>query len=106
MSDISPFHKILNLLYMPVIFGVILVSWLVSDGLNWMSLLMFGLFVSSCTMILYEWMLEKTIKKYQDAIDDGLVMFEGSVWAKTYWKLGTAKARLQREIRRRERAGA
>lgn len=106
MFGISPFRRFYSLLFMPVIFGVIVLQWLVTEGMTWETFLMFGLFVASVTMIIYEWMLEDAIDKYRQAIDDGLIVFEGSAWAKAYWKLGTPKARLQKEIRRRERAGA
>ena len=106
MFGISPFRRFYSLLFMPVIFGVIVLQWLVTDGMTWLSFFMFGLFIASVTMVLYEWLLDREVEKYRHAIDDALIVFEGSAWAKAYWKLGTRKGRLQREIRRRERAGA
>lgn len=106
MSGISPYRKFFDTLFLPIVMGMILVTSLISDGLTWFTFTMFGLFCMSATIIFNEWVLDKAIEKYRHAIDDGLVMFEGSVWAKAYYKMGTPKARLEREIRRRERAGA
>ena len=93
------FAKIRIEWFFPLFIGVFALNEISNDNIWYAAAFSFVAGLAGSALF-YEYVSNKELKLYQSAIDDALIVFEGSAWAKAYYKLRSDDWKLNRELGR------